>query len=92
MEITGYTLEYTHEQTDTNDTQTSSFTISGLPALDPNEVYIINYSALPHLETVNSIMAILRRLILLPPKIISDGNGRCKRGYQQADAAKGGRY
>lgn len=54
VEVTEYTLEYTHEQTGTNDTQTSSFTISGLPALGPNEVYVINYSALPHLDTVHS--------------------------------------
>lgn len=54
VEITEYTLEYTHQQTGTDDTQTSSFTITGLPALQPGEYYSINYSASVDFDTVNS--------------------------------------
>ena len=49
-----YKLEYTHQQETTDDTQTSSFTITGLPALTAGEVYIITYSADPYLDTVHS--------------------------------------
>ena len=49
-----YKLEYTHQQETTDDTQTSSFTITGLRALTAGEVYIITYSADPHLNTVHS--------------------------------------
>ena len=49
-----YKLEYTHQQGTTDDTQTSSFTITGLRALTAGEVYIITYSADPHLNTVHS--------------------------------------
>ena len=52
--VTGYTLEYTHQQTDKDDAQTSSFTITGLPALQPGEYYMINYSASIDFGTVNS--------------------------------------
>ena len=49
-----YKLEYTHQQASTTDTQTSSFTITGLRALAAGEMYLINYSAAPALNTVNS--------------------------------------
>lgn len=54
VEVTKYKLEYTHQQTGTKDAQTSSFTITGLPALQPGEYYIINYSASIDFDTVNS--------------------------------------
>lgn len=53
VEITGYELEI-YQQTGTNDERTSSFTITGLPALAAGEMYLINYSAAPDLDTVNS--------------------------------------
>ncbi len=53
-EITDYNLEYTHQQTGTDDLQTSTFTITGLPALAPGERYSINYSASVDFDTVNS--------------------------------------
>ena len=52
--VTGYTLEYTHQQNGKEDAQTSSFTITGLPALQPGEYYMINYSASIDFGTVNS--------------------------------------
>ncbi|MZL69079.1 MULTISPECIES: Cna B-type domain-containing protein [Eubacteriales] len=52
--ITEFELEYTHRQTGADDTQTSSFTITGLPALQPGESYSINYSASVDFDTVNS--------------------------------------
>ena len=52
--VTGYTLEYTHQQTGKEDAQTSSFKITGLPALQPGEYYMINYSASIDFGTVNS--------------------------------------
>ena len=52
--ITDYELVYTHQQTGTGDEQTSSFKITGLPALQPGEYYIINYSASIDFGTVNS--------------------------------------
>ncbi len=52
--VTGYTLEYTHQQNGKEDAQTSSFTITGLPALQPGEFYMINYSASIDFDTVNS--------------------------------------
>ena len=52
--ITDYELVYTYQQTDKDDAQTSSFTITGLPALQPGEFYIINYSASIDFGTVNS--------------------------------------
>lgn len=54
VRITGYELEYTHQQTGTGDARTSSFTINGLPALQPGEYYSINYSASVDFDTVNS--------------------------------------
>lgn len=54
VKITEYKLEYTHQQAGTEDTQTSSFTITGLPALQPGEYYSINYSASVDFDTVNS--------------------------------------
>ena len=55
VEVTAdYTLEYTHQLTGTEDAQTSSFTITGLPALQPGEFYMINYSASIDFGTVNS--------------------------------------
>lgn len=52
--VTEYNLEYTHQQTGTEDEPTSSFTITDLPALQPGEYYIINYSASIDFGTVNS--------------------------------------
>ena len=52
--VTGYTLEYTHQQNGKEDAQTSSFTITGLPALQPGEYYMINYSASIDFGTVIS--------------------------------------
>ena len=52
--VTVYTLEYTHQLTGTEDAQTSSFTITGLPALQPGEYYMINYSASIDFGTVIS--------------------------------------
>ena len=52
--VTGYTLEYTHQQNGKEDAQTSSFTITGLPALQPGEYYMINYSASINFDTVIS--------------------------------------
>ena len=54
VKVTKYELEYTHQQTGTGDEPTSSFTITGLPALQPGEYYIINYSASIDFGTVNS--------------------------------------
>ena len=50
--ITEFELEYTHRQTGADDTQTSSFTITGLPALQPGESYSINYTAAVDWDTV----------------------------------------
>lgn len=50
--VTEFELEYTHRQTGADDTQTSSFTITGLPALQPGESYSINYTAAVDLDTV----------------------------------------
>lgn len=52
--ITDYELVYTHQQNGKGDAQTSSFTITDLPALQPGEFYIINYSASIDFDTVNS--------------------------------------
>lgn len=54
IEKDAYDLEYTYQQASTTDPQTSSFTITGLPALAAGEMYLINYSAEPALDTVNS--------------------------------------
>ena len=54
VEVTDYTLEYTHQQIGKDDKKTSSFTITGLPALQPGEYYMINYSASIDFGTVNS--------------------------------------
>ena len=53
VEITKYGLEI-YQQTGTGDGQTSSFTISGLPALQPGERYSINYTATIDFTTVHS--------------------------------------
>lgn len=53
VEITEYELNI-YQQTGTDDTQTSSFTITGLPALQPGERYSINYSASIDFDTVNT--------------------------------------
>lgn len=52
--IENYDLKYVHQQTGTQDTQTGTFTITGLPALAPGERYSINYSASVDFNTVNS--------------------------------------
>lgn len=52
--ITEFELEYTHRQTGADDTQTSSFTITGLPALQPGESYSVNYTATIDFTTVHS--------------------------------------
>ena len=49
--ITNYEIEY-HQQTGAD--QTGSFTITGLPALGPNEPYEIFYVAKPDLDSINS--------------------------------------
>ena len=53
VEITKYELEI-YQQTGTDDGQTSSFTISGLPALQPGERYSVNYTATIDFTTVHS--------------------------------------
>lgn len=53
VEITEFELNL-YQQTGTEDTKTSSFTITGLPALQPGERYSINYSASIDFNTVNS--------------------------------------
>ena len=53
MEITEYEFKI-YQQTGKNDEQTSSFTISGLPALQPDERYSINYTATINFDTVHS--------------------------------------
>ena len=65
-----YTLAYTHQQESINDPQTSSFTITGLPALAAGEMYLINYSAAPALDTVNS----QNGYIALPNKATAQDN------------------
>ena len=54
VKITEYDLKYTHQQSGTDDTQTSSFTITGLPTLTPGEYYSVNYTASVDFDTVNS--------------------------------------
>lgn len=49
--ITNYEIAY-HQQTGAD--QTGSFTITGLPALGPNEPYEIYYVAKPNLDSINS--------------------------------------
>ena len=49
-QITDYEIVY-HQQTGD---QTGSFTITGLPALGPNEPYEIYYVAKPELDSINS--------------------------------------
>ena len=53
VEITGYEFKI-YQQTGTDDGQTSSFTISGLPALQPGERYSVNYTATIDFTTVHS--------------------------------------
>ena len=53
VEITEFELNL-YQQTGTEDTKTSSFTITGLPVLQPGEYYSINYSASIDFSTVNS--------------------------------------
>ena len=53
VEITKYELEI-YQRTGTDDGQTSSFTISGLPALQPGERYSVNYTATIDFTTVHS--------------------------------------
>ena len=50
-EITDYEIVY-HQQT--GDDRTGSFTITGLPALGPNEPYEIYYVVKPDLDSINS--------------------------------------
>ena len=53
VEITEFELNL-YQQTGTEDTKTSSFTITGLPVLQPGEYYSINYSASIDFGTVNT--------------------------------------
>ena len=53
VKITDYELNIS-QQTGTDDAHTGSFTITGLPALQPGERYSINYSASIDFETVNT--------------------------------------
>ena len=53
VKITDYELNIS-QQTGTDDAHTGSFTITGLPALQPGERYSINYSASIDFGTVNT--------------------------------------